>query len=558
MDMIDRLLARHEAVTKGRWQFDQLWESTTEILLPRRMGFTSEWTPGAQKTERLFDTAPMLAARDLASTIDGLIKPRQTQWFRIETEDDALMQDDEVKEWLHYAADALYREIYRPQARFSQATGEADADIVVIGNAFVLCTENKDKNGLLFRTTHMKDTHFVENADGAVDTVHLTERVALTVAAQRWGYDNLSEASKKMLRDDKGHEKVKFIQVIEPRNERDPRRTDAMHKPFRLCVVEADEKHKAYESGEDEFPGAGVRWDTTAGETYGRGPGTLALPDAQTCQQIKKTLLKAGHRAVDPPWIAARSMLLGPAQNQPGGLTYFDPVESGKFGSDPVKQLDSRAQLPFGLELLQQEREEVAAAFYRHVLNLPVDGPEMTATEIVQRRQEMIRGVGAPLANLESDYVAPLVDRAFSIMMERSRRFKFEGGPAAFHRPPPEKLQGNALKFKFSSPIDKAKRQIESTNTGQWLLRVLEMSKVDPEIKDIADFDAALRFDADANDVAPGAVRSPDQVQALREHRDQQRQMMENLAGAEQVAGAANSGAAAIKQLADAAGGMAA
>jgi len=556
MDMIDRILARHEAVTKGRWQFDDLWESTTEILLPRRMGFTSEWTPGAQKTERLFDTSPMLAARGLASTIDGLIKPKQTQWFEIETDDDALMRDSEVAEWLYDSERRLFKEIYRPQARWMQATGEADADIVVIGNAFVLCTENTNRDGFLFRTTHMKDTHFVENADGAVDTVHLTERTALNVAAQRWGYDNLSEASKELIRNDKGHEKVKFIQVIEPRNERDPRRTDAMHKPWRYCVIEADEKHKVLESGMDEFPGGAVRWDTTAGETYGRGPGTLALPDAQTCQQIKKTLLKAGHRAVDPPWIAARNQLLGPAQNRPGGLTYFDPVEAGKFGNDPVKQLDSRAQLPFGLELLQQEREEVAAAFYRNILNLPVDGPDMTATEVIQRREEFVREIGAVFGRLETEYITPLVERAFAIMMRRSLRMNFSG-PMTF-RKPPDVLQGHEIRFKFSSPIDKAKRQIESAQTRDWLLRVLEMAKVEPEIKDIADFDAALRFDAESNDVAPVAVRSPDEVQALREHRDQQRQIMENLAGAEQAAGAANSGAAAVKQLADAAGGMAA
>lgn len=556
MDMIDRLLARHEAITKGRWQFDSLWESTTEILLPRRMGFTSEWTPGAQKTERLFDTSPMLAARGLASTIDGLIKPKQTQWFEIETDDDALMRDPEVASWLYDSERRLFKEIYRPQARWMQATGEADADISVIGNAFVLCTENTNRDGLLFRTTHMKDTHFVENADGAVDTVHLTERTALNVAAQRWGFDNLSEASKELLRNDKGHEKVKFVQIIEPRNERDPRRTDAMHKPWRYCVIEADEKHKVLESGLDEFPGGAPRWDTTAGETYGRGPGTLALPDAQTCQQIKKTLLKAGHRAVDPPWIAARSMLLGPAQNQPGKTTYFDPVEAGKFGNDPVKQMDSRAQLPFGLELLQQEREEVAAAFYRNILNLPIDGPDMTATEVVQRREEFVREIGAVFGRLETEYITPLVERAFAIMMRRSLRLNFSG-PMTF-RKPPDALQGHEIRFKFSSPIDKAKRQIESAQTREWLLRVLQLSEADPGIKDIADFDAALRFDAESNDVAPVAVRSPDQVQALREHRDQQRQVMENLAGAEQAAGAANAGAGAIKQLADAAGGMAA
>lgn len=543
----DRILARHKRITEGRWQFDSLWESVAEILLPRRMGFTSEWVPGSQRTDRIYDTAPMLAARGLASTIDGLIKPKQSQWFEGEPEGVDLLEDPEAAAWVYDSMRRLFREIYRPQARWMQATGEADADLVTLGNAFVMCVDNSARDGFLFRTFHMKDVHFVENADGAVDTVHITERVTIRVAAERWGLKNLSETCQEMFRE-RQDEKVKFIQVIEPRHTRDPHNPDSRHKPFAYYVIEEAEKHVVLEGGFDEFPGAAVRWDTTAGEVYGRGPGTLALPDAQTCQQIKRTILKAGHRAVDPPWIVAKNMMQGPAQNKPGGISFFDAVEDAKFSGDPVRQLESRAQLPFGLELLNAEREEVAAAFYRNILNLPIDGPDMTATEVVQRREEFVREIGAVFGRLETEYITPLVTRAFSIMMRRSIRMGFQG-PMTFTKPP-ESIQGAEIQFKFSSPIDKAKKQIEASQTQQWLIRVLETAKVNPDILDLVDVDEAVRFDAEANDVPPKVLRDFETVQALRDHRQQQQAMAQNMEAATQAAGAARDGGAAIRDMA--------
>src|SRR3546814_5355994 len=54
-------------------------------------------------------------------------------------------------------------------------------------------------------------------------------------------------------------------------------------------------------SGYHQMPYICPRWDTSSGEDYGRSPGMVALPDANTAQAIGETMLVAGQRAADPP-----------------------------------------------------------------------------------------------------------------------------------------------------------------------------------------------------------------------------------------------------------------
>ncbi len=556
MERIERYLAQHAKIVSQRSNFDDLWDSACELLLPRRMGFTSEWMPGSQKTDMLLDNTPMLGARELASAIDGLVKPKQSQWFEIETEDDAVMRDGEVARWLHDAERRMFKAMYRPQARFQQATGEADQDLVVIGNAFVLVTENSTREHLLYRTHHMKDVHFCENADGSVDKVFIKEKLPVRVLVQRYGLESLSPETQKLVADGKDDAKIKTLQVIEPRSDRDPRGVGSKNMPFRYCVIECEAQHEILESGFEEFPGAAARWDTTGGEIYGRGPGTLALPNVDTCQEVKATLLKAGHYAVDPMWLAASNMILGSAQRGPGQTVVYDAVEAAKLkGADPIKQLDNRANLPFGFEMLQMEREEVMNAFYRNVLHLPIEGPEMTATEVVQRREEFIRAIGAVFGRLETDYITPMVERTFGIMMRRSIRQGFEG--SMVFAEPPRKLMGREIRFKFSSPIDRAKRQIEATQMNQWLDRLLARAQIKPDVLDMVDLDEASRIDAEAYDVPPKVLVPAKRVAEERQRRAEEAAMAKNLEAATQIAGAAKDGGAGMKQMADAMGGNA-
>src|SRR3546814_12833244 len=82
------------------------------------------------------------------------------------------------------------------------------------------------------------------------------------------------------------------------------------------------------------------RWDTSSGEDYGRSPGMVALPDANTAQAIGETMLVAGQRAADPPILVPSDAFIDAPNTFPGGLGHYEADAIRDLGFDPFKVLD--------------------------------------------------------------------------------------------------------------------------------------------------------------------------------------------------------------------------
>ena len=77
------LLARLNRMGDQRRQWESHWQELAEYLLPKRADFTATPQPGGKRTDRQFDATPMQAARGLAASLDGLLKPKTQRWFSL-------------------------------------------------------------------------------------------------------------------------------------------------------------------------------------------------------------------------------------------------------------------------------------------------------------------------------------------------------------------------------------------------------------------------------------------------------------------------------------------
>ncbi len=525
MTEVADLLARHKALKSARGQWESLWQELAEVLLPNRANFTTPGVPGEKKTDRIYDSTPMLARRGLASAVDGLLKPPTSQWFHIRAEDEELNDDDEVKAWLGDVERRIFNAIYDRRAKFIRRSGEADNDLVTFGTGILFTGENRQLDGLRFRAIPLSDGLIAENEDGEVDTIFIESRLSARQAAQRFGDDNLGVKTLEALRDGKPDEKFPFLQIVLPRGDHDPRRADAANMPFATIDIDVQSEHLAGEGGFHEFPFAVPRWDTSSGEIYGRSPGTIALPDANTLQAMGKTLLVAGQKAVDPPLVTVADAIIGAPLTFPGGITYADSEAWRELGGRaPVQPLHTGANIPLGREMEQDKRDQIFAAFFRNVLNLPVDSPQMTATEILERKEEFIRTIGPTFGQLEADYIGHIPERAFNIM-KRARQF-----PAA-----PEILQGREVRFEYRSPVQQAKRQIEAAGVARSMELLAPFVAADPAIMDNFDGDEIARDVPDIFGTPLKWLRPKEQVEGLRESRAQASQAQALLDGGEQL-----------------------
>jgi len=291
MNVTDHL-DRWKGLQGARTTFDSHWQELAERLLPKRADFTSQSQTGAKRTEEILDSTPLQARRGLSSAVDWMLKPRNHRWFNIRPMDEDLQDDEDALRWLEDVERRMWQAIYDPQARFIARSGEVDDDLVTFGtgNLFIATQGNR----LLFRAYHLKDSWIAENEIGDVDTMFLRRRITARQAAQR-GYS--SEAITQAQRDNKPETMLVYLNVLTPRNDRNPRLVDNKNMPFAHMVIDVAEEKVVEESGFDEFPFAVPRWETAAEEVYGRSPGMLALPDVKTLNEMRRTTLAAGQKA---------------------------------------------------------------------------------------------------------------------------------------------------------------------------------------------------------------------------------------------------------------------
>ncbi len=531
------IIEKFETRQSERMALDQLWEEIAEVLAPERIGFTSKTVNNqtVRRTTSIYDTTPVLAKRGLVNAIGAMLRPKSSapgKWFDIVPEDENLLDNRAVKEWVDFAEQRMWTALYNPRSRFIQVTGECDDDLITFGTAAGYVGTNKTEDGLLFRSFHLAGVYIDTDDEGNVDGVFLLEKLTPVQAADRWGKENLGKKTLEAMEGPRPDEtkKFDFIWCVKKRGVFDKRVGGSKNMPYMSIVVDRESEHVVNEGGYEEFPFFIPRWDTRSGEMYGRGPGVLALPDVLTLNQMGKTILRGLHRAVAPPWLLPADSTVNAPQLIPDGVTYYDAKAVRNIGlSNPFIQMESRGNIPWGLNAQDALREQIHALFFRNVLNLPVDAPQMTATEVIQRREEFVREIGAVFGRLETDYTGPIIERTFNIMLRRGALGPVENIP--------EELQGSNITFRFASPVEKAKRQIEEQTITQGIEKVLAIGQMQPEVMLPYKWDEIGRFIADSNDFPMNLTYAKEELEEVKAQHAQQQQAEQMMQTMERGAG---------------------
>ena len=360
---IQDLLQRLRKLEDNRRQWEDHWQELGELFLPRRADFTTTHQPGQRRQERQFDGVPMQAARGLASSIDGLLKPKSERWFTLTTANDEFDDLDDVKLWFEFVQDRMWQAIYDPTARFVQRSNEVDLDLTVFGTGVLFVGERMRLGGpvLDFRSYHLRNTFIAENADGEIDTVFRRLTLTARQAAQKFPEERLGRRTRELLRSNRDREKeVRFVHAVLPRKERGGKGPPNRNMPFASLWIDVDSEHLIAEGGFNEMPYIVPRFDTGTDEIYGRSPAMVALPDANTLMEQGKTILKAGHKIVDPPLLSPNEGVASRPRTFPGGITYYDAeILSRTGGRQPIFPLLTGANIPIGRDMQSDSREQV-------------------------------------------------------------------------------------------------------------------------------------------------------------------------------------------------------
>jgi len=164
-------------------------------------------------------------------------------------------------------------------------------------------------------------------------------------------------------------------------------------------------------------------------------------------------------------------------------------------------------------------------------------GPQMTATEVIQRNEEKMRLLGPVLGRLQSELLKPLIDRAFNILLRREQ-----------FPPAPEFLSGQDIEIEYVSPLAKAQKSTELSSITRAIEILGSLANVAP-VFDYVNFDALTKHVAELVGMPQKLLKLQSQVNAEREAAAQAAEQQQQMAQMQQVAQAGGAIAPLAKAL---------
>jgi hypothetical protein len=533
MATFEYIKKRCSALESDRATWEDHWQDILDYVMPRKADISFVRAKGTKRTEVLYDSTAITANNLLAASLQGTLTSPSLPWFHLKLRDKELNENRDVQLWLEDSARRMYDTFN--ESNFNTEVHELYLDLCSVGTGSMFVEEGNngfETEGIHFNTLHIAEYFIQENINGQVDTLYRKYKLTARQAIEEFGEDNLGEkileASK-----NKPDKMFNFIHAVEPTKDYERALGKANTKlPFHSCHVCVEDKMVVRTGGYNEFPYLVPRWAKATGEIFGRSPSYNALPDIKTLNKAVEIGLKAWAKAIDPPLLVQDDGVIGRVRMTPAGITVVR-----NDGAIKPLQIGSNWQITDMKET--QLRTAIRQAYYSDQLQLQ-EGPQMTATEVQVRYELMQRLLGPTLGRFQSEFLNPLIERTFGIMLR-----------AGALMPEPDIIKGQQIDVEYVGPLARSQRMEESVAIERLYGLAMNVVQVDPTIMDNINHDEAIRLRATLLGVPKTILRGRDEVTELREERAEQQQQMA-LAQQQQAAGdAMQSQAKAAKDMAD-------
>lgn len=512
---VEQLDKYYEQLKSQQTDYHDLWRDLITYVRPlRSTPLVQAYTVGKSQMAAVYSSTAIGANGTLASAMQGSLTSNAFRWFSLRMRLEELNEDQPTQIWLDQCANRIFKTL---AASNLGAQGiESYLDLGAFGVSAMLMTELPSKTpgarfgGLDFKTIGLGSYVIAEGMDGTVDTFGRCFAKPAGAILRQWPKTASDEL--RTVAANTPFEMLEVVHAIYPYETYGG--TPAHGKPYGSVYYLKKDKTLLSEDGYWEFPVLVPRWAKADMEIYGRGPGHVALYDVKTLNRAKELGLKAWDKAIDPPMKALAEGVVGSVRMQPAGLTYvqdmnaLQPLLTGAMANLQWTQVEVAAL-----------RQAIKEAFYNSQLELP-NQPYMTAEEIVKRYELMERLLGPTLGRLESEYLQPMIRRAFLLLYR-----------AGMLPPPPPAVQRafqqgvSEIDIQYEGPLARQQRYTEVEAIQRAIMVIKPLWEVKPEVLDNFRFDDIARKASIDSGMPPSLLESPEAVNKVRQDRAKMRAM---------------------------------
>jgi Bacteriophage head to tail connecting protein len=517
-----------------KW-YEDTWQDIEDNLLPNLSGFSTNIPIRGQRwDEAIIEGTPRYALATFQAGLMGRLMSASFDWLAIQTPDEDMMDDRDVREWLSKVNQAIFSLISR--SNFYPQTYDAFGHAGAMGTATMYRYFDTAQQREIFSLRNPREIFLADNSAGECDTVVRLTWMTYKQMIDAFSDDTLDKAVYMAAANpSEKHRLNRVLHVVKPNPDFDPRKKDKLNKRFKSYYVDLDHENIIREGGYSTMPYAVWRIEKEVNEPYGRGPGWRALADIKALYAYAKTGITGAQLHVNPP-LEIPEEQRGRVKWVPGGRNYYEDA------ARIIHQADVRSDLAAGLQREQAKQQIIErhflVPFFTMMQQVGSMDRQRTAYEVRQIEQETAILLGPYATGFQVEFMDHIVEGLYNDAMENHM----------FPPPPPQlvaNLQGRKLEVVYSGPLATAQKAFFNLEPYHKTLQDIQtMLSVDPtgrtapvQIMDIPDWDRFFKEMARGNGLPEEAMNADKQVLAARKAKAQQQQQQQQLDAIQKMGG---------------------
>lgn len=520
----------------SRQPLESLWQKILELVDPANAFITKKYSAKKIWCEDLYSTIALRSLPKFVAALQATVTPPNEQWHRFIPPTRKLKDDQKCVGYLENLTEDLFEMRYRPAAGFNKAIIKIWQSCAKIGVGAMFVDEAKDGSGTTYQAVNMKDFYPILYSDGTIKKCfHKLKKeywelcedledkgIDLTVIP-----DNIRSRFA-----DKPNESVSLVHVVVKmsRQDIDDEAIDVITSKNEVKRIKR--KYKSYlvlDEGEPVILETGffftcpymfTRYRELDNDIYSDSPSIQCASDVQMLQRIRKSVLEAAERAVDPTILAKNDADLAGISPVPGATIVGGLNEDG---TPNLKVLDVSGSVPLGSELEDLISKGIEDFYLVPLYMMYYGKGSMTATEINQRAMERAMMMSINVFPFENELLSPMATRETDVMRRIGKM------------PPdmPAELRAyldNDEPFyliQYEGEQHKAQEIIKANGLSSTLQAVTVLSQLEPTIAKAPDAYKCLQTLARANGAPADHFMDRDSYEEIKTEYLQQQQAMQ-------------------------------
>lgn len=409
--------AHADRAFKADSNYDAVLDQIYELILPYRH---FERSKGHSKMDKVFDSTAVRSAFRFAGRLQLDIIPPFQEWFQLSPGPaaEAQLSEKDLKE--------LREKLQRTQKQVFAAldissfhtTGNEMCQDLVAGQGAMLISEGDDDDPLLFEAVPSDQIAITDGPGGRVNGVHYKKKMTYREVVDTWPDATYPKVIRDALAKTNDTERDAALQ-----GEIEVLQASLWQKPDRrwvLSVIAPDDKGHVliHENKTRSAPWITPRFFKVPGESRGRGPAWLALPDVRVANKTVELTLRAAALAILGLWTRTPDFsgmsALNMGQIKPGSTI---PVNrnAGGIAGPSLAALDIPRNFDVSNLLLADYRDRIRETLFDRAIPRS-DGTPRSASEIIESIRLYSEDLASAYGRLVKEIVLPTVQRVLEIL----------------------------------------------------------------------------------------------------------------------------------------------